>query len=201
MRKLAALALASVLCLSGSAFAQGGQYYLQLAIGTAPLCGTQICSQVSCNLPGAAQFTTVFVTVIVDCHHEEGFRGVEYGLSNANSPFVISTGFGVCPNWLQGPGVVPSAMVVASTIGCQPCCTAVGNHSYLVVAAGAPVVWSLDPNAQTGNRAVIDCNLMLWQAFCAGQATLASPVPALCQCNGPTATEPSTWGNLKALYN
>lgn len=203
MRKLALLALAGVLCLSGSAFAtEPGSYYLQLAIGTAPLCGPQVCNPGQCNAPAIPQFSTAFVTAIVDCHKGEGFRSVEYGLSeSSNGTLMIHTGFAACAGFLQGPGQAPGQMVVASTVGCQECCTAVGNHSYLVVGAGVPIVWSVGPNNQTGNMGVVDCNLILIQAVCSGQATLASATPVACQCAGPTANEPSSWGNLKALYN
>jgi hypothetical protein len=202
MRKLAALALAGVVCFSGSAFATDpGSYYLQLGIGLAPMCGPRDCFTAPCNISGVGQFTTVHLTTIVDCHKGEGFLGAQYGLTESSGgTLAIHTGFTVCPGFLQGPGSAPLQVTVASTSGCQVCCTAVGSHSYLLLAP-APIVWSLGPNTQIGAALVIDCGFLEIPVVCLGQATANSAAPVACQCAGPTATEPSSWGNLKALYN
>jgi hypothetical protein len=199
-RKLAALALAGVFCMSGTALASDPGYYLQISTGLAPLAGGQVCSQVGCNLEGVAQFITVHVSVIVDCHKGEGHTGAFYGLSESSGgTLAIHTGANPAPGFLAAPGAPPASSGFASTAGCQDCCTVIGSHSYLIVAP-APVVWSIGPNAELASMIVLDCNSAEVLARCGGQAAINSGGTAVCQCNGPTGVQDTSWGSLKALY-
>lgn len=205
MRKLAALALAGVFCMTGTALATEPGYYLQLAVGLSPICGPQICLETPCELEGVAGFMTVNVSVIVDCHKGEGFNGVFYGIvDSSGGTTAIHTGAFACPGFLQAPGPAPAQTGWSSTVGCQDCCTAVGYHSYLMLAA-VPTSWNLVPHGAipgpAGQPFVLDCNNIEVDAFCEGPAAVNSGLGIECQCNGPTATEETSWGSLKSLYN
>lgn len=202
-RKLAALALAGVLCTSGAALAADPAYYMQARPSLTPGgCGpVGPCFNVGCNLEGVVGFQTVHIEIIVDCHKNEQFTGAFYGLAESSGgTLAIHTGFVDCPGWLDAPGAEPTSSGLASTGGCEECCSVIRTHSYLILAA-APVAWSFGANADVGSMLVLDCAGAEVAANCGGGAAINSGGAAICQCAGPTGIEDATWGSLKALYN
>jgi hypothetical protein len=111
----------------------------------------------------------------------------------------------VCSGFLQAPGTAPAETGVSSTAGCRDLCTVVGVHTYLLLNTN-PVTFTLGVHPQiptTGCPAitVLDCSNNQWGAFCGGEAVVNGSMGGPCQCTGnPTATQPSSWGNLKAIF-
>ena len=200
MRKLAALALAGVFLMSGSALANEPGYYLQIATTLAPIDGPQVCYELPCEAT-VAQYQTVYVTVVVDCHKGEGFLGAFWGMSDSSGgTTAVHTGMFACTGFLAAIGVAPASSGASSTAGCQLCCTAVAYHSYLIVAP-IPHTFSIVPHGDLGVIDVLDCNYVQVPAVCWGPAAINSGLGLECQCAGPTATEETSWGSLKSLYN
>jgi hypothetical protein len=185
-------------------------YYLQLGVGFAPVCGPQVCSEnqpgaVPCRLDGVETYQTVLVSVIVDCHRDEGFLGVFYGIiESSGGSQAIHLGAFTCPGFLSAPWVPPGSCGASSTAGCQPCCTAAMYHSYLILDE-VPVTWSIVPHYDVGDLLVLDCDwversLLDTPGSCTGTASINTGGAAACQCAGPTGVEAESWGSLKAIY-
>jgi hypothetical protein len=114
----------------------------------------------------------------------DGFPGPRGPFGNTQTGIqlpLFAPGVGEC----KTPPTLICTMYFTTTGAAQSCCDMVVVPPTIFPGEPYPIEY-------------LDCNLGAYQAF-AGHKVTINP-SASCQCSGPLATEPTTWGRVKSLY-
>jgi len=135
------------------------------------------------------------------CGPGGGWVTLSCGIANSGAP-VTRLGLGVCPNFLQGPGTVPMAILFTATTACHDWYDHGAYMKYMSTSSVAATFFDITTNADDGILLLKNCQAideMPPQLVIGGRAQWGGTKSVICALD-PTSVDLTTWGKIKGLY-
>jgi len=130
------------------------------------------------------------------CGPGGGFVGLAYGMTRTGTACTF-IGFVTCPEFLQGPGTPPGAILASATTKCHDWHDHIGYTKYMSGSTLTATFFDITMNTDLGDIEVIDCQANLSPNTVATRAQWGGTKSITC---GLSPVEQTSWGNIKALY-
>jgi len=127
-----------------------------------------------------------------------GFVGLAYGLTRSGQAITF-LGFVTCPEFLQGPGTPPGAILASATTKCHDWHDHIGYTKYMASSSTVASFFDITMNTDLGDVEVIDCQANLSPNTVVGRAQWGGTKSVTCAFDGTPVNE-TTWGKIKGLY-
>ena len=112
-------------------------------------------------------------------------------------------GITMCPNFLQGPGTAPYAILATATTRCHDWCDHACYVKYMATSSMTQTNFAIIGNIEDGNTLdLINCQAISERPILtAGHGAQWGGTKTIqCANFGPTAVDLTTWGAIKGLY-
>jgi len=117
---------------------------------------------------------------------------------------VTYVGITMCPNFLQGPGTAPGAILATATTKCHDWCDHPCYVKYMSTTNMGATYFTIIGNLEDGNTIdLINCQAISERPILTGignQAQWGGTKTLTCPQFGWTAVDLTTWGAIKGLY-
>jgi len=135
------------------------------------------------------------------CGPGGGWVTLSIGIVRTGAPVTVM-GLGVCPNFLQGPGTVPAAILFTATTACHDWYDHGAYMKYMATSNTAASFFDITTNADDGILLLKNCQAIDEippQLVIGGRAQWGGTKSVICALD-PTSVDLTTWGKIKGLY-